>query len=91
MNVRTYERIAMLSTIVQNMYIDNEWVAQEYLRRCKQGAWTKEGTDDALKCWNLERVIDAETYGKPNPKELTLNDFMGEEEGMEVKMICWFE
>ena len=51
----------------------------------KQGAWTKEGTDDALKCWNLERVIDAETYGKPNPKDLTLNDFMREEEGMEVK------
>ena len=37
LNVRTYERLAMLATIIQNVYIDKEWVAEEYLRRCKSG------------------------------------------------------
>jgi hypothetical protein len=31
-------------------------------------------------CWNLERVIDAETYHKPILDELTLSS-IGEKEG----------
>ena len=53
LGVRTYERLAMLASIVQSVFIDNEWVAKEYLRRCKNGSWKKGRTDDAVKCWNL--------------------------------------
>jgi hypothetical protein len=34
LGVRNYERLAMLSSIVQNVYVNEKWVAQEYLRRC---------------------------------------------------------
>ena len=37
-------RRSLLSNIVQHMYIDPEWVASEYLKRCKKGAWKKENT-----------------------------------------------
>ena len=36
--VRNYERLAMLASIFQNVYIDPELVGNEYLRRCKAGA-----------------------------------------------------
>ena len=80
LNVRTYERLAMLGFMVHRVYIDIEWVAREYLRRCKAGAWKKENTEEALKCWNLERIIDAESMGLGAPTELTLNDLLNEEE-----------
>ena len=76
LKVRTYERLAMLAFMVHNVYIDIEWVAKEYLRRCKAGAWKKENTVEALKCWNLERNIDAETYGQSMPEPLTLEEFV---------------
>lgn len=57
LNVRT------LGFMVHRVYIDIEWVAREYLRRCKAGVWKKENTEEALKCWNLERIIDAESIG----------------------------
>ena len=44
--VRNYETISMLSNIVQNVHIDPEWVASEYLKRCKKGARKKENTMD---------------------------------------------
>lgn len=53
----------MLGFMVHRVYIDIEWVAREYLRRCKAGVWKKENTEEALKCWNLERIIDAESIG----------------------------
>jgi hypothetical protein len=40
----------MLSSIVQNMYVDEKWIAQEYLHRCKMNKWKKGDDDDALKC-----------------------------------------
>ena len=61
---------------MHNVYIDIEWVAKEYLRRCKAGVWKKENTVEALKCWNLERNIDAETYGQLMPEPLTLEEFV---------------
>ena len=71
--MRTYERLALLASILQNVYIDEEWVAREYPKRCKEGAWKKENTQEALKCWNLERVIDAELLGKRIPDPLSLH------------------
>ena len=79
MGVRTYERLAMLSVIINNVYIDNEWVANEYLRRCKNGSWKKENEVASLKCWNLERVIEAEMLGKERPEDLTMEDLLREE------------
>ena len=75
LKVRTYERLAMLSHILRNVYIDDEWVAQEYLKRKKSGVWKKENMSDALKCWNLERILEAEMFGCPKPKELTMEEF----------------
>jgi hypothetical protein len=63
---RTYERLAMLASIVHTVYIDNALVAAEYLRRCKckAGSWKKENTAKAVKCRNLERNINAELRGE---------------------------
>ena len=77
LNVRNYERLAMLAYIMQNVFIDPKWVADEYLRRCKAGKWKKGVAEDALKCFNLERIIDAEVFGLNMPDELTLDDYMG--------------
>ena len=61
------------------MYIDKEWVAKEYLRRFKAGVWKKENTVEVLKCWNLERVLDAELQHEPAPLALTLDELVREE------------
>ncbi len=79
LGVRTYERLALMSSIINKIYIDKKWVAKEYLRRCKEGSWDAQKTEDALKCWNLERVLDAELMGKQAPEEMTLEDFLKEE------------
>jgi hypothetical protein len=34
---------------------------------------------EALKCWNLERIIDAEIMGKPPPTEMTVRQLVQEE------------
>jgi hypothetical protein len=39
LGVRNYERLAMLATILQSLFIDPSWVAEEYLRRSKAGKW----------------------------------------------------
>jgi hypothetical protein len=31
------------------VYIDNNWVAQQYIERSKKGSWKKENTKEALK------------------------------------------
>ncbi len=69
----------MSALIIQSVYIDNKWVAQQYIKWCKKGSWKKENTEEALKCWNLERIIDAEQQGKDAPSELTLEDILNEE------------
>ena len=55
--MRTYERAAMVALIIQNVYSDNDLVAQQYIERGKGGSWKKENTEDAFKCWNLECII----------------------------------
>ena len=47
-----------------------------YLKRCKEGAWKKENTKAALKCWNLERVIEAELLGKQAPEPESWDTFV---------------
>jgi hypothetical protein len=74
LGVRNYERLAMFSSIVQNVYVDEKWVAQEYLHRCKMNKWKKADDDDALKCWSCERILDAEQLGLPKLAEITMAD-----------------
>ena len=59
-------------------YIDPVWVALEYLKRCSKGSWKKENDVDALKCWNLERIISAELLNQPQPDEMTMDEFIAE-------------
>jgi hypothetical protein len=40
----------MFASIVHTVYIDNPWVAMEYLRRCKARARTKENIVEAVTC-----------------------------------------
>ena len=48
LGMRNYKQLVMLVSILQNVYIDPEIVAKEYLQRCKSGAWKKENTEEAL-------------------------------------------
>ena len=60
---------------LRKVYIDEEWVAQEYLRRCKAGisGKAKQNDKDSLnKCWNLEHIIEAELVGVPVPNDLSM-------------------
>ena len=66
-------------SIVHTVCIDNTWVAAEYLRRCKAGAWKKENTAETVACWNLECILDAEQHGQPLPEELTMYDLVMED------------
>ena len=68
----------MMASILQKVYIDKEWAAKEYLRRCKMGVWKKEHTEDALKCWNLELIIDADMLGEEDPSELTMENLLND-------------
>ena len=79
LKVRTYERLALLSSIVNKVYIDPTWVAEEYLRRCKAGEWKKDTDEEALKCWNLERIVDAKLFGKDEPHQLTMEELIRED------------
>ena len=72
----------MLAYIMQNVFIDPKWVADEYLRRCKAGKWKKGADEDALKCFNLERIIDADVFGLDMPDEL-MDDYIGVGEEVE--------
>ena len=68
----------MLASIFHTVYIDKAWLAAEYLRRCNAGAWKKENTVEAVTCWNLERILDAEQRRQPMPEELTMDDLVRE-------------
>ena len=74
LGVRNYERIAMVVHMLQNLYTDPKWVAQEYLHCCKAKTWKTQSADDSLKCFNLKRIIEAETFGGPKPSEVTMEE-----------------
>ena len=76
LGVRNYERIAMLSHLLNHVYIDPQWVAAEYLRRCKKGVWKKNNTAESLKCFNLERILEAKELGMEVPAEITIEEYM---------------
>ena len=79
----------MLSNIVQNVYIDPERVASEYLKKCKKGVWKKK-TVDALKCYNLECILTASQFqfNLQTPDEVGMEKYMeGIQLGVQFTMI----
>ena len=74
LKVRTYERLAMIAAMIQKVHIDYEWVAKEYLRRSREKVWDDETTKETLKCFNLERIIEAELHGMATPPELIIDN-----------------
>ena len=72
----------MLDSIIQYVCIDPEWVGKEYLKRCKAGLWKKENTLEALKYWNLERIleVEAESFGHAKHNALTMDQLISETE-----------
>ena len=48
------------------------------------GAWKSEQDEESLKCWNLERIIEAELIGDPAPIDLTMEEFAGADESIQV-------
>ena len=85
--MRTYKLIELLAVIIPKVYMDKKWVAQEYLIWCKAGAWKKESSMDALKCWNFERMLDADLHRQPTPRALTLEQLIKEGEGSDGSAI----
>jgi hypothetical protein len=57
-------------------------VHSNILRNAKMGSWKKENTDEALKCWNLECIIEAEQQGMDAPSEMRFEDLLNEEAGI---------
>jgi hypothetical protein len=53
-------------------------IAEEYLRQCGAKAWKKENTIDSQKCFNLERILEAEMAGDSAPAPITLEEFEAE-------------
>ena len=78
LGVRNYERLAMLSSILRVMYINPEWVAREYLTRSKSDTWKQANDDESLKCWNLERILEAEQFGEVKKTDLRMEELLGE-------------
>jgi hypothetical protein len=78
LGIRTNEQLAMLARNIQRIYINPEWVANSYLSQCKAGLWQKENYTEALKCWNLEQVLEAEALGNAPPDMLALGELLSE-------------
>ena len=38
-------------------------------------------TEEALQCWNLDHILDAELPGKKKPEKCTFKDMINEEHG----------
>ncbi|KAL7552475.1 hypothetical protein ACHAWF_017984 [Thalassiosira exigua] len=66
----------ILAIPYMNLYIHDNWVVKEYPRRCKNGARTKKNMNDELKCWNLERMVEAELLDKQVPEPWGFDDFL---------------
>ena len=66
----------MLAAMINKMYIDYEWVAKEYLWRLRERLWDSETTKETLKCFNLERNIEADLHGIARSPGLTIEDLL---------------
>ena len=74
--MRAFNSVSILNVI----NIDPEWVTKGYLHHCKKGSWKDESNKEALKCWNIEHLLEAETVGLPVPDELTMDALLSEDQ-----------
>jgi hypothetical protein len=74
-----YPQQQQLGLGFQTVHVDPRAVAKEYERRCNAKSWKADTADEALKCWNLERLIDAELLAQPAPEPLFMSDLLREE------------
>ena len=75
----------MLAAMIKKVYIDYEWVAKEYLGRSRERLWDCETTKETLKCFNLERNIEADLHGIARSPELTIKDLLEDSSEMKDK------
>ena len=76
LGVRNYERIALLSFILFHVFIDENLVAEDYLKSCKADACKKENTVESLKCFNLQRIINAVDGGAELPQDIDMEGYL---------------
>ena len=63
LNVRNYECLAMLKSNMKQVYIDEGWVVDQYMRMEKAKSWKELDSADDLRVLNLERELLAESLG----------------------------
>eukprot|EP00956_Cyclotella_meneghiniana_P017927 scaffold29530_cov42-Cyclotella_meneghiniana.AAC.3 len=67
----------MLACMLNHVYIDPEWVAEVYMRRCKAKACKTQSTDESLKCFNLEKILESsEVFGMANPNDVSMEEHL---------------
>jgi hypothetical protein len=76
LGVKNYERLSLLADILPKLYINPSDIATQYLMRCESGSWKKENTMDSLKCFNLERIIEAEVFNTKMPEPVPIETYM---------------
>ena len=63
LKVRNYECLATLKANIQNVYIDESWVVDQYLTMEQEKTWNNLDTSDDMLVLTLERELLAETQG----------------------------
>ena len=81
LNVHNYERIAMLKRNMQQIYIDEELVLQDYINNEKNKLWDADNTREDIATVDLETDLFAENLGLAIDQALAPDD-MEEEVGM---------
>lgn len=81
LKVRNYECLATLKSNIQNVFIDERWVVEQYLRMEKKKSWADLDTDDDLRVLTLERELLAESLRVSADTLPPINDSYSVEEG----------
>ena len=68
----------MLSQMLWYLYVDPNWVAQEYLRQIKAKTWKLQQDEESLKCFNLEGIFHSEAFGDETPSNVTMKQYLQE-------------
>lgn len=63
LNVRNYECLAALKANMQHVYIDENWVVNQYLEKEKAKSWNILDSENDMHVLNLERELLAEERG----------------------------
>lgn len=70
LKVQNYEMISTLMRNIQRVYVDEQWVAREYLRMEKGKLWNNEETKDDDAVMDLEKEMHAEATGEREDEDI---------------------